>query len=174
MANQKHLSIYLNDHLAATIAGRDLTRRSADANKGTPLGDFLQRLADETEEDQQTLERLMDDLGVTKNLLKDAAAWLAEKVGRLKLNGQLVGYSDLSRLIELDGISSGLEAKLSLWKSLKTISTQDPALHRMNFDELIRRTETQRRELEGFRVEVVQRALGDGAQVDVAPATRPT
>lgn len=175
MTNEKHLSIYLNDHLAATIAGCDLTRRAASSNKGTALGDFLERLAAEAEEDKQTLEKLMEEIGVTKNLLKDAAAWLSEKVGRLKLNGQLVGYSDLSRLIELDGISAGLEAKACLWRSLRGISDLEPRVAAANLDELIRRTERQREELERFRVEIATRALAEDAEADeVEVAAHPT
>ena len=43
----------------------------------------------------------MDDLGVGSRA-KDGAAWVAEKLGRLKTNGQLTGYSPLSRLVELE------------------------------------------------------------------------
>ena len=37
------------------------------------------------------------------------AGWVAEKAGRLKLNGSLLTYSPLSRLVELEGLSLGVE-----------------------------------------------------------------
>ena len=38
-------------------------------------------------------------------------AWTAEELERLKLNGQLAGYSPLSRLVELEGLAVGIEGK---------------------------------------------------------------
>ena len=46
---------------------------------------------------------------------KSAGAWTAEKFGRLKPNGQLTGYSPLSRLVELEGLKLGITGKLGLW-----------------------------------------------------------
>ncbi len=60
----------------------------------------------------------MDHLGVTENRVKMPIAWAAEKVGRLKPNGQLTGYSPLSRLIELEGPRARGDGKLALWRSL--------------------------------------------------------
>jgi len=42
----------------------------------------------------------MEELGVSRSRLKPAGAWVLEKLGRVKLNGQLRGYSPLSRLLE--------------------------------------------------------------------------
>ena len=36
---------------------------------------------------------------------KNAGAWALEKVGRLKLNGELTSYSPLSRVVELEGLA---------------------------------------------------------------------
>ena len=46
----------------------------------------------------------MRDLGFGADKLKNVAAWGLEKVGRLKLNGELTGYSPLSRMVELEGL----------------------------------------------------------------------
>src|SRR3954471_13184248 len=105
------LAIYLNDHLAGAPAGLELVRRARGTNAGTPLGDFLAGLAVEIEEDRNSLERIMERLGVGKDRLKVAAAWTAEKGGRLKLNGRLTGYSPLSRLVEVEGLMIGVWGK---------------------------------------------------------------
>ncbi|HEX2240920.1 MAG TPA: hypothetical protein VHJ82_07265 [Actinomycetota bacterium] len=159
MTSERYLGIYLNDHLAGAIAGHELAKRAAGNNEGTPTGTFLTRLADEIEADRNTLERIMDQLEIKKDLLKDAAAWLAEKVGRLKLNGKLVGYSDLSRLVELEGLSLGVEGKIALWRSLRQVADRYPTLSDVNLEELQRRAESQREELERFRLEAAQTAL---------------
>ena len=55
----------------------------------------------------------MDDLEIRTDPVKDAGGWLLEKAGRLKLNGQLKGYSPLPRLVELEGLALGVTAKLA-------------------------------------------------------------
>lgn len=159
MTEDRFLAIYLNDHLAAAIAGFELAKRAAGNNKDTPVGTFLSGLASDIDEDRRTLERFMSELEIRKDLLKDAAAWIAEKVGRLKLNGQLVGYSDLSRLVELEGLNLGVEAKLAMWRNLSQIREKYPALAGADIEESMRRAEAQKRDLERFREEAARRAL---------------
>lgn len=97
--DDKLLSIYLNDHLAGAAAGLELARRTLSNNEGTSYESFLRDLVQAIEEDKTELESLMDTLGISHDRLKQGAAWVAEKAGRLKLNGQLTGYSPLSRLV---------------------------------------------------------------------------
>jgi hypothetical protein len=159
MSEERFLGIYLNDHLAGAIAGSELVKRAARNNEGTPLGVFLSRLATDIDEDRGALETLMSDLGVRRDVVKDAAAWMAEKVGRLKLNGRLVGYSDLSRLVELEGLSLGVEGKLAMWRNLSRVRERYAALNKTNIERLIQRAEAQRRELEEARQEAAVNAL---------------
>ena len=49
-------AIYLNDHLAGSIVGTELARRTRGENDGTPLGDFLAGLTREIEADRSELE----------------------------------------------------------------------------------------------------------------------
>src|SRR3954447_12007959 len=97
------LPIYLNDHLAAATGGCDLAKRAAGSNDGTELGEFLTWFVAEAEADRAQLEDVMGRLDVGRDQLELGAVWLAEKLGRLKLNGRLVEYSPLSRVIELEG-----------------------------------------------------------------------
>ena len=117
--SKKLLSIYLNDHLAGATAGTELARRVAGANEGTPLGDLLAELATEIAEDREALLKAMSKLGVGRDHIKVKGAWVGEKLGRLKLNGQITGYSPLSRLEELEGLHLGITGKLELWRMLK-------------------------------------------------------
>jgi hypothetical protein len=159
MSEERFLGIYLNDHLAGAIAGSELAKRAARNNEGTQLGPFLDRLATDIQQDRRALETLMSDLGVRKDVVKDAAAWMAEKVGRLKLNGRLVGYSNLSRLVELEGLSLGVEGKLAMWRNLSRVREKYAALEKTNIEELTERAEAQRRELEEVRQEAAEKAL---------------
>jgi hypothetical protein len=151
------LAIYLNDHYAGSTAGLELARRTRASNEGTELGDFLERLTLEIEEDRQALELIMDRLGVRRDPLKQGFGWAAEKVGRLKLNGQLRGYSPLSRLLELEGLHLGISTKLSLWEILS--STHAAELDQLHLDDLIERARRQLDGLKPFRLEAARTAL---------------
>jgi hypothetical protein len=151
------LSIYLTDHLAASVAANELARRSARSNRGNPFGRALDRLTEEIQEDRSALRRIMDEVGARPDPAKTAGAWWAEKLGRLKLNGGLISYSPLSRLVELEILTLGVEGKLRLWRSLQ--SREDLALESVDLQELIRRARSQLRRLERCRLEAVQEAF---------------
>lgn len=156
---QRLLNIYLNDHFAGASAGVELARRCRSNNTGTPLGDFLTGFIAEIESDRAALETLMSALDARQDRLKLTAAWVAEKAGRLKLNGQITGYSPLSRLIELEGLKVGIEAKRSLWLALKEIEDIDSRLATTDLDLLIKRAEEQLESLEPHRLEAARIAL---------------
>lgn len=137
------LPIYLNDHLAASVAGCELARRAAGANEGTELGDFLGWLAAEAEADQAQLEDVMERLEAGRDQIKVGAGWLAEKLGRLKPNGRLLAYSPLSRVIELEGLIAGATAKLALWRTLAAAAPREPRIADVDFVRLARRAEEQ-------------------------------
>lgn len=162
MSEERYLAIYLNDHLAGSVAGIELAKRASGNNEGTPVGEFLAQLVIDIDEDRAALEAIMDELGVRKDLLKDAAAWVAEKVGRLKLNGKIIGYSPLSHLVELEGLALGVEGKLSLWRALQEIQGEYPALANVDLDRLAERAATQREGLERFRRDAAATALSAG------------
>jgi hypothetical protein len=146
------LSIYLNDHLAGATAVRDLARRAAGSNRGSDYGPFLERLAGEIEQDRDTLLNVMRALDARVDRIKVFAAWSGEKIGRLKLNGRLIGYSPLSRVVELEGLALGVSGKLALWRSLRVLAEHEPRLAKFEFEGLIARGERQRDELEEQRL----------------------
>lgn len=151
------LSIYLNDHYAGSVAGAQLARRAAQSNRGTPYGEVLATLAAEIEEDRQSLNLIMQRLGIRSDPAKAAVAWSAEKLGRLKLNGQLTGYSPLSRLEELEILSLGVEGKLALWRALERAA--DLGVPEAELEALIKRALSQRRRLERQRLAAASEAL---------------
>lgn len=153
------IGIYLNDQLALGVAGRELARRAQRENAGTELGPFLQRLAVEVTEDVDMLERIMERLGVPLSPVKRPLALVAERVGRLKPNGRLRGYSPLSRFLELESLALGLDGKKLLWSNLRDLAGVGGRLGDVEFDALIERAQKQRDDLEPHRVEAGRVAL---------------
>ena len=123
-----YLETYLQDHRAGAAMGSDLARRLADENLGTPYEGFLTGLAQQIEHDVETLEEIMGRFGVGASAMKNAGAEVAEKLGRLKPNEQLSGYSPLSRVLEIEGLRGGVQAKLGLWDALAELAPHDDRL----------------------------------------------
>ena len=152
------LVIYLNDHLAGATLGVELVRRAHASNKDDPeLGEPLTELRVEIEEDREALERLMDRLGIRRDRLKTAMAWTGEKLGRLKLNGQLTGYSPLSRVVELEALCIGISGKLQMWRALGL--SLGERLEGFDFAELAERAARQRSRVEELHAKAAGRAF---------------
>ncbi|HEY6694565.1 MAG TPA: hypothetical protein VI006_17065 [Solirubrobacteraceae bacterium] len=152
------LTIYMNDQLAAGVLWREVARRSQRSNSGTPAGDALQRVATAIADDVVTFEQIMDRLGLRRSRVKPALAVVAERAGRLKLNGRLTSYSPLSRFAELDFLAIGIEGKKQLWQNLRDGADLATRLPDVDFDGLVERAQRQRDDIEPFR-----RAAGEAA-----------
>jgi hypothetical protein len=152
----KYLQIYLQDHYAGAMAGVELSRRIA----GT--GPELRAVADEIAADREALRDVMERFGVHGDRLKSAGAWAGEKLGRLKLNGELLRASPLSRVVELEGLTLGVTGKLSMWRALRHVHGGDARLGGVDLDALIARAESQLARLEPLRLDAAQRALDSG------------
>jgi hypothetical protein len=157
--HRRLLAIYLNDHMAAATGAMELVRRAAASNRGTPYGAALAQLRIEIEEDRAALASIMDRLGVRIDRARTAVAWSAEKLGRLKLNGQLTGYSPLSRLEEIEILELGVTGKLLLWEALGR--ALPPGVSGDELSALADRARDQRRRLEPIRLEAASDALGE-------------
>ncbi len=151
------LGTYLQDHHAGATAGVELARRTAGANEGGPYGAELASIAAEIEADRESLDAVMERLGVKPSKLKDVGGWTAEKLGRLKPNNSLLSYSPLSRVVELEGLVIGVTAKLALWESLRAALGE--RLGELDFAALAARARDQRERLEVLRRKAATEAL---------------
>jgi hypothetical protein len=147
MFSSELIPIYLNDHLAGATGGVELARRIRDSNGEEPaFAEPLTGICGEIEEDREALEVVMDRLEISRDPLKPIGAWVGEKIARLKPNGQLRGYSPLSRVLELEGLAMGITGKMGLWEALRDRETVAPP--GVDFEQLILRAEDQRAAVE--------------------------
>jgi hypothetical protein len=151
------LRTYLQDHHAGSVAGVELARRAAGSNRDSRWGEGLAEIADEIAADRDLLEQVMEQLSVKPNRVKDAGGWAAEKVGRLKPNNSLHGYSPLSRVVELEGLVIGVTAKLALWEALGELVGDRAG--EIDFPALADRARDQRSRLEELRRSAAADAL---------------
>jgi hypothetical protein len=156
------LTIYLGDHLGGATFGAELARRAAASNQETEFGPELAQLASEIEADRRELEQIIEALGRPRDRIKPAAGWLVEKAGRLKPNGRLLSYSPLSRVIELEGLAGGVNAKLALWRALRAVVADEPRLEAHALDRLISRAETQLDRIAALHARASKIAFGSG------------
>lgn len=153
------LGIYLNDHLAGATAGLALVRRAHGSNRGSDLGDVLEHLTVEIDRDREELLRVMRLLEVRPSRTKRAGALVAERLGRLKLNGRLTGYSPLSRVLELEGLTLGIQGKRLLWINLRESASVARRLEGVDLADMAERAERQLARLEPHRAEAVRTAF---------------
>lgn len=157
--NAKLLRIYLQDHHAGSTTGLELARRIHGNNKGTEYGTVMAKIVDEIAADRKALESIMENLGFGSDTIKDLGAWALEKVGRLKLNGQITGYSPLSRVVELEGLLTGITGKIALWAALLQIAPDEPKLNAEQLERLRERGESQRATVEELRERAAREAF---------------
>jgi hypothetical protein len=161
------IGIYLNDHLAGATVGTALAHRVAMGHNQVADQATLQRLAGEINADRRALLEIMARLGVPVRHYKTGAAWLGERVGRLKPNGRLRTRSPVSDLEELELLRVGVQGKAACWRTLHELARRDQRLSTAWLDELLARADAQVDQLEDLRV----RAAAALIEAESAPHT---
>lgn len=153
------LEIYLADHWAGAGAGTNLAWRLAGNNSRTRWAQSLDEVATRIEEDDQTLEEMRDSLGISGGTWKRSLAQAGERLSRLKLNGRLIGYSPLSRVVETEALIAGVSAKRLLWTALAAAVADEPVLATYDLAGLEQRADEQLAVLRRFHREAVAGAF---------------
>lgn len=156
--SERELGIYVNDHLTGATSGLELAKRAAGNAEDVERAAVWRGIAEEISGEREILVRIRDTIGVGPNPVKYALAWTGEKLGRLKMNGHLVGKSELGQMLELEMLIVGVTGKLAMWRALERLG--DPRLEEFDFEGLAEQAESQRRRLEQQRINLVPAAIG--------------
>src|SRR5215218_6124516 len=105
------LGTYLNDHLAGATAAIDMLTH-LEQFVGSGRGRFFALLRADIEADRAELEQFIERLGETRSGVRQAVAWVAEKVARLKLKADA---GPLHELEAVEAVAIGIHGKGSLW-----------------------------------------------------------
>lgn len=155
--SKEALGAYLNDHLAGSVLAVEMMERTIEEDRGTPFRAFLSDLAREIKEDQDVLRGVLEKLEVGESPMRKAGAWLAEKVGRLKMSDTREGA--LGRLEMLETLALGIQGKLKLWLVLERLAPGRLELAGVDYRKLQARAREQHDRVEALRLEAAVEAL---------------
>jgi hypothetical protein len=133
------LVTYLNDHLAGSVGALEMLDNLIEIHDGKPLHLFLKELRNDIAADQDELKRLMLALNIDESTLRQAGAWVAEKLSRPKLRLGDGPAPNLALLQSLESLSLGIMGKRSLWRSLSAAADSSPRLHSVDLANLEKR-----------------------------------
>ena len=153
------LGVYLNDHLGGSGAGVEIAEKLRSGNEGTPFGGVLNDLVLEIKEDQATLENLMDRLGIERSPSRQSAGGGLGKLRGLATGKQRTGSAELSRLMDIENLSLGIEGKLAMWRELQEVADMDQRLASTDLAGLADRARRQRETLERYRLQCAAMAF---------------
>ena len=153
----KDLDSYLNDHLAGSISALELIAHWVKVYKGEPLGSFFLETEREIKADQDTLRDVMRALGIEESKMRQAGAWVAEKVGRARLIIAGNEPGSLGLVLTLEGLIMGVTGKKLMWAALAAAKL--PPLNTYNFEQLQRCAEQQVERIEAERMSAIRQAF---------------
>jgi hypothetical protein len=163
METMQYWDTYLNDHRAGASAGTALVRRIWRSNRRTEWGPIIENVAKSIEQDLVVLDEIRAAAGVSGGDLKRAAALLAERASRLKLNGHLLTYSPLSRVLELETLMSAVRGKQGLWVTMRSAAPSHPEWSEFDFATLEKSGSEQLETLRRVHEWAVAEMIGAGA-----------
>lgn len=152
------LAVYLDDHLAGSVAALNLMEELAEIERGRPLEAKVRGLHSEVSEEQRGLRDLLGRIHGSPNPVKQAAAWLSEKVGEGKLALSARAHPALATMQALESLALGLQGKLALYRVLVELAPGDPRLEG-DFAALADRTRRQLAMIEDERVAAARLAF---------------
>jgi hypothetical protein len=151
------LATYLHDHLAGAAMAIELLERLRDEHGDEPVGRLAGQLLGEIEADRTLVQHLAERVGDGGSPLKDATAWLGEKISRLKLGRGTAG--ELGLFEALEALALGILGKVALWKALAAAAPHDARLHGIDYGHLVGRAQDQHARVEAERLDAARRAL---------------
>lgn len=154
-----HLSTYLNDHLAGSVAALELVEHLAKNYPDTTLEAFFAELHVEISSDQEVLRDLMRTLEIKESAVRKAGAWVVEKLGRTKLGLSENEVSGVGLLQALEGLAIGIYGKRLLWRALASASERWAQLRGPDYAYLEQRAIVQRDQVEEKRLAAAQEAF---------------
>ena len=153
----KELDSYLNDHLAGSVSALELLEHWAGVHDGKPIGNFFRDIKAEVRQDQEKLREIMRSLRIEESNVRQAGAWAAEKVGRLRFVIAGDDTGGLGLVLTFESLIMGITGKKLMWRAVAATNLPQP--NEYDFEQLQRRAEQQIERLEAERTGAVAEAF---------------
>jgi hypothetical protein len=150
------LTIYLNDHLAGSAGALQLIDTLTEHAQGRPTEAKLRALRGEIEEDQATLREILARIDADEHRIKQAAAWVSEKVSQAKLTLASRAHPGLALVEGLEALGLGIQGKLGLWIVLADLAPRDARVAGFDYEALETRATIQHAVVERERIEAAR------------------
>jgi hypothetical protein len=144
------LQDYLHDHLAGSNFAIELLKSLQEQKGNEGLAVFAAALLAEVQKDADLLRGIVEQVGKSRLDLKEAAAWLAEKASRFKLQRETPGGLGTFEVLETLGL--GIMGKLALWRVLPVIAEIDSRIPITDFERLALSAQDQYGRVEEYRL----------------------
>ena len=144
------IATYLRDHHMGASGGVELFERVAEGHSDPAVREAVERIRQQVVEERQTVEEILDRVGASPNRVADAAAWVGEKVARLKPNNRIAKRSPLSDVLELEMLVDAVFGKSLMFRAL--VELNDERLKDIDVRGLWQQALAQRDELEELRI----------------------
>jgi nucleoside-diphosphate-sugar epimerase len=155
------LGLYLSDHFTGATAGLERMELMVRNYGDTPFHAELAEAAEQLRGERELYRDLLDRLGVPRRPHRQAAAWLGERAGRLKLNGRIARRSPMSAALDAEFMRGAVAAKIGGWQALREYA-DDMGLDPGQLDALVDRAHGQIEMLERFHAHARERAFRKG------------
>lgn len=157
--SRDNLTTYLNDHLAGSVAAIELLDHLIRLQRGKPGERALAEIRGEIEEDQEVLKGILRGAGGQESRIRQAAAWLTEKLGQAKLRLDDSGSGGLQMLEALETLALGVQGKAALWRSLTAAAVSVPQAKQLDYGALEQRALSQFQRIEKLRLQAARVAV---------------
>jgi hypothetical protein len=151
------LFVYINDHIAGSVAALELIDHLIETYAGQPLESFLIDLRRDVQADQEVLKQLLGNAEQEESFPRKLAAWVTERFARskIKLAGEQIGGLGLIQAFEI--LALGIRGKQLLWRALATSSWR--SLQDVDLARLEQRAIEQQERLEENRLAAARKAF---------------
>lgn len=146
----KNLSVYLNDHLAGSVAALELLAVLEAELADSKAVVAIASVRSDIETEQQQLKALMQRLEITRSPTRQAVGWLGEKITQLKLRMDDADSGDLRLFEMLEVVTLGIQGKRGMWLALGVAAV--PGFEDVDYEGLVQRSEEQHRQMEALRL----------------------
>ena len=152
--NEELLHAQLQHHWSGATGGVAFFDRVARTHADPDAAAKLRLMAEENDEDRETLREIMLSVGVKPSRLGAATARAGEWLARFKPNGRVVRRSPLTDVLELEALRLAISGKRVGWQFLTALAEHDRRLDRTHLDGLVKRADAQLNQLHDIHLRV--------------------